>query len=438
MKSTEKIALVALCISFIVPILALAQSSTVVYRGMQMSLPVDSSELQDLIQSHNANVVGAFISSENLNTVHTTEAAYQAAVDDELDKIDAQLPLIEQLGAKIVLAFGFPPNGFTPNASPPHSRMFSDPTLQDWYRNIMVAIVQRYSAQIQSGLIIGIDILTEPADSSSEPNNGALDWFDLADLVIEDIRAVNSDIELILKPLYGTLDNLKKLPCINDYTNVRPGVHIYTHLNYQHTGEPSYGSSPFSISRPGLRQIENRILDKAAAFLRKQQNTCGADITEDIYALDSGEMTFPACAVEQDLFATDVLNTLERNDLSSVAALLTKAQCKERKRTQLQACNGKSKKAKSRCRKKANQKARKCLAKAKRESGGGNENDNSLTAQVRWKNWRIQSYDGTKNFDARYECDQQGNFTLVGQTDLYTAIDTFFANNALFTTSSSE
>ncbi|MCI5066314.1 hypothetical protein MRY87_11380, partial [bacterium] len=382
------------------------------------------------------------VSSSDITTVPSTESEYFAAVDVELDKIAGKLGAVQESGMVANIAFAMPPGFFVPNVSPPHSRMFSDPTLQTWYINMLERLVERFSSEIDSGLIGALDILTEPADSSKQPNNGADDWEDLLVRAVNAVQAVKPELTLLVKPLYGDIQNLKRQPCYNQFDNVEPATNAYISPRFQHSNINGFNAPPFQIERPSKNIIGRKIINEVAKFLRKQVNNCGASF-DDLH-MSVGEWSAPTCAKENAQFAADFMYWLERDDLSEVSSVSTKRECNVTKREERSSCRSELKgKKRKRCIARAKKKAKRCIKKVKKQkkknkkNGNNNSGGNSgsgldrFADEVRFKRWTYQSIGGTKDFDPRYECDQDGNNSFAGQTDVFDELDVYFARNEL-------
>jgi hypothetical protein len=392
------------CLLFV----CLTAQAEVQYRGFQVGYSsMHESDFDDLAKDHNTNLIRFQITHADMDSIteQSGEAAYQSMVGGVLDEIDPKMNAAIMAGNKIVIGFALPPGGFKDrNASPPHSKMFSSPELQGWYIRMVVTLIERYRDNIDAGDIYAVVINSEPADSPSEPGNGAEDWNELLIRTVNEIRKVHQTATLMVMPLWGDPTRLTNLPIFDD-DNIIYGYHWYLWNSYQHTGE---GNSPFSVKRPGKKQISNRTRRLLGKFFLKWKNANRkGEVSFYPPRLGIGEFAISACASNSATFLDDLLYTIEGED---AAQIKNKNDCSRFKK----------KKRRKKCRQQQKNKPKKTKKQQRQEEA---------RLEVAHESWTFHAWREARIWDPKQSCDQNGNFTYAGQTDRMSVLDKYLQRN---------
>lgn len=280
-------------------------------RGFQLPLSVISEEvLTELRDEWNVNLLRIQI-GDNEEMDGTTGEAYDAMMETQFSLLDQKLPIIEAAGLQMIFILYSPPGGFeTREGGPAHYAMFSDRSLQLDFISKWEEIIARYG---DNSTIMGFDIVNEPALREELLRGDAVDWNTLLLETIAAIRALNSEIRLVVKGLYGSPYSLKKLPIIAD-ENIEYAYNAYFFNAYQHT---SIGSAPFSLTPPTSKKLSRKIRMGLAPFLQRIYTaTRSGELPNSAYPpkLSAGEVAISACAQDGASFLADTLEEMERDN----------------------------------------------------------------------------------------------------------------------------
>jgi hypothetical protein len=224
-------------------------------RGAMISPNIDAEGLRVLGRDWNANL----IRWQLIRTGRSTQAAslddYDQWLEGELKKLDAALPVCEQVGMRVVLDLHSPPGGKATAGGYVGSddRLFTDPACQKKF----VEIWQRMAARYKNAKPIwGYDLVNEPVEDFVE--EGCDDWQALAERAARAIRAIDPQRTIIVEPAaWGGPDGLNDLMPL-PVSNVVYSVHMYMPHAFTHQGVHSAGPA---YRYPGL--IEGKQWDKA-------------------------------------------------------------------------------------------------------------------------------------------------------------------------------
>jgi hypothetical protein len=243
----------------------------------------------------------------------TTGEAYDTMMESQFTLLDEKLPLIEAAGLQMIFILYSPPGGFETREAPSHYAMFSDRSLQLDFIDKWEEVVVRYGS---NSVIVGFDIVNEPALREELFRGDAVDWNTLLLETIAAIRVLNSNISLIVKGLYGSPYALQELPVIDD-SNIEYAYNAYFFNEYQHS---SIGSDPFSLTPPTSKKVSRKIRMGLAPFFQKIfMATRTGELSNSAYPpnLSVGEVAVSACAQDGASFLADTLEEIERDNTAN-------------------------------------------------------------------------------------------------------------------------
>ncbi len=224
-------------------------------RGAMISPNIDADGLRTLGRDWNANLI-------RWQLVRTGHSAQTASLDDydqwlegELKKLDAALPVCEQVGLRVVLDMHSPPGGKATAGGYVGSddRLFTDPACQKKFVEIWQRMATRYK---DAKPIWGYDLVNEPVEDFVE--EGCDDWQALAERAARAIHAIDPQRTIIVEPAaWGGPDGLNDLVPL-PISNVVYSVHMYMPHAFTHQGVHSAGPA---YRYPGL--IEGKEWNKA-------------------------------------------------------------------------------------------------------------------------------------------------------------------------------
>ncbi len=223
-------------------------------RGTMISSSITPESLRVLGGEWHANLIRWQLTRPGRAGESYTEAAYDRWLESELKKLDAALPICEELGIYVVLDLHSPPGG-KPTAGGyvgSDAGLFTDPNCQERFVNIWTNLATRYKS---AKPIWGYDLVNEPvADDVAE---SCADWQDLAGRTAKAVRSVDPLRTIIIEPAHwGGPDGLKDLLPI-PVSNVVYSVHMY--LPHAFTHQNVFGKTP-SYVYPG--DIQGKHWDK--------------------------------------------------------------------------------------------------------------------------------------------------------------------------------
>lgn len=378
-------------LSFQLPALATPTS-----RGFQLPLSVISEEvLTELRDEWNVNLLRIQVGDNELMD-GTTGEAYDTMMESQFTLLDEKLPLIEAAGLQMIFILYSPPGGFETREAPSHYAMFSDRSLQLDFIDKWEEVVVRYGS---NSVIVGFDIVNEPALREELFRGDAVDWNTLLLETIAAIRVLNSDIPLIAKGLYGSPYALQELPVIDD-SNIEYAYNAYFFNEYQHS---SIGSDPFSLTPPTSKKVSRKIRMGLAPFFQKIfKATRTGELSNSAYPpkLSIGEVAISACALDGASFLADTLEEIERDNTASSYVKL-------------------GRKGKLRLTKKA------------RSKFSGIKRRRAFINDISHTSYAVHAYMEAQIWDPRTVCSQDGTLSLSSEdTDRAIVVKSYFSRNA--------
>jgi endoglucanase len=216
-------------------------------RGAMISPSITPESLQVLGGDWNANLIRwQFIRTGRGG--HGDEADYDRWLADQLQKLDAALPICEKLGVYVVVDLHSPPGGkgTAGGYMGSDAGLFTDPRAQDKFVRIWELIATRYKS---SRAIWGYDLVNEPLEDDVAED--CLDWQGLAERAARAIRKIDPQRTIIVEPArWGGPDGLEDLVPI-PVSNVVYSVHMY--IPHAFTHQNVHGKTP-EYQYPGLIQ----------------------------------------------------------------------------------------------------------------------------------------------------------------------------------------
>lgn len=206
---------------------AFAQKSR--FRGMTLNPQVTDQDLADLA-AYGANLVRyhIFWLGPTIDTANETE--YFAWLDSELPRVDQILERCKELNMKVVLDLHTAPGGLVTHDTPALHRLFVEQWAQDALIKAWKQLATRYKGH---PAVWGYDLLNEPAQR--EVAAGMMNWRQLAQVLVNEIRAIDPDTRIILQPIYGDQARLSAFPPVQG-NNIVYSIHYYYPLSFQHQG----------------------------------------------------------------------------------------------------------------------------------------------------------------------------------------------------------
>ena len=219
-------------------------------RGAMISPNIDEEGLRVFGEEWNANVVRWQLVGWRPKGSTLDLDAYQTWLEEQLEKLDAALPLCEKYGLYVVVDLHSKPGGPEPGKS-----LFSDAECQERFVENWKMIARKYK---DSKVVWAYDLANEPIEGAVV--EGVADWQELAELTAKAIREIDPDHAIIVEPPAG--GNPYGLTQFNpiDVPNVVYSVHMYLPHAFTHQGV--HGKWEKKYTYPG--EIQGKMWDKAA------------------------------------------------------------------------------------------------------------------------------------------------------------------------------
>lgn len=366
-------------------------------RGFQVPLrELTASTLDELVTNWKVNIIRVQV-GDNATMDGLTGAAYLAMMNDQFNRLDAALPLLQARNLKAVFILYAPPGGFQTRSGPSHYAMFSDPALQTDFINMWKTIINRYKG---NPTIAGFDIVNEPALNKNIPANGAMNWNDLLLATIKEIRALDSNSTLYVKPLYGDPNKLSNLPVLSD-SKVVYVYNSYFFNSYQHTG---VASAPFSIKPPRSRDVDGKMREALSKFYHTMYYRVDSQkLPATAYPpkVEIGEVAISACARDSAQFVNTLLASFERPANS----------------------DDKSYRDRELRRYRQQRRRRRSVEKPQFEP-------RDFRSDVEHQGYVVHAFGDAPIWDPRYQCDTSGNLTVApSDTDRAIVYKSYFSRN---------
>jgi aryl-phospho-beta-D-glucosidase BglC (GH1 family) len=209
--------LVTFCVAYAIK--SGANQNGTYLRGTMISPNLNEEDFR-VLRSWNANYIRwqlHWIGEDPADQANITK--YEAWLESALKQFDSMLPVLRELGIKILLDLHTTPGG---KDEQQRYRLFTDKQFQDYLPTAWEMMANRYKNETQ---IMGFDILNEPDDRILAP--GLLTWRDLAIATIQRIRAIDSQHPIIFEASPGALPtilpNFEPLP----FDNIIYSIHMY-------------------------------------------------------------------------------------------------------------------------------------------------------------------------------------------------------------------
>jgi endoglucanase len=168
-------------------------------------------------------------------------SAYEVWLNSALDRLDAMLPLCDELGIKVVIDLHTPPGGRNPADNT--CRLFAVKEFQEAFARLWEQMARRYR---DNRVIWGYDLVNEPVEGSLA--EGLMDWQTLAAKTARRVRAIDTDHAIIIEPApWGSSLSLQYFKPL-DVPKVVYSVHMYLPHGFTHQG---VRGNPTGISYPG-------------------------------------------------------------------------------------------------------------------------------------------------------------------------------------------
>ena len=193
------------------------------------SLNADS--LRVLGHDWNANLIRWQLIHGGEEHYQYSSANYDAWLDGELKKLDALLPICEQLGIFVNIDIHSPPGGKVTSGGYMGSdgRLFTDKACQDKFVEVWQRIATRYKNVPN---IWGYDIANEPVEEDVQEDCD--DWQHLAERTAQAIRKIDPTRAIIVEPTqWGDPSGLKDFIPLT-VSNVIYSVHMYIPHAFTH------------------------------------------------------------------------------------------------------------------------------------------------------------------------------------------------------------
>lgn len=371
-------------------------------RGFQVSLHAITEEfLTELKEDWGVNSIRIQIGNNSVMDGKVGEA-YDQMMEEQFLVLEQKLPLIEQSGLKMIFTLYSPPGGFLAREGGSHYAMFSDVSLQDHFVEKWLEIINRFGT---NPAIEAFDLLNEPALNEDKYVQGIPKWNELLLRTIAAIRAIAPDVELVVKPMYGSPLSLLDLPPIDDL-HIEYAYNAYFYNVYQHTG---VGTAPFSIEPPQSDVAIARMRVMLSSFYKKIYDEVErGEIREELYPpkITVGEAAVSACAKNGAEFMVGLLSGLEVDD--SLAARNERAEI-------LQDWN------------KAVKRAKRLKRKLPAKPNFGRK---SFRGDMEHSAYWVHAYREAAIWDPTFQCDSEGSLTpATEETDRATVLKSFFSRN---------
>jgi|GEM_PF-1143175 len=374
--------------------------SDITDRGFQVGLTdgITNEVLQELKQSWKINLVRLQV-GDNTNMDGAVGQQYLDMMERVFQLVDRKLPLFAANNIKVVFTLYSPPGGFETRIKMPHHAMFSRPELQRDFISIWEAIIDRYG---NHPAIYAFDLSNEPAENPKSVCDACKSWTELLPDVVAAIRAKGPTIPIIVKAPYANASKLGQLPLFND-PQIIYNYHAYAFTRYQHTGlnKPSG-----RIPRPSREAVQRETYGRLRSFIAKwiAAHKKG-QVSAPLPKINVGELAVSACAEEPGVFLNDLLATVE-GSFDEIDGDLLKTTCSSLT----------SKRARTRCNKKARDLKRKFpLVAAMRQAHSS---------------WTYHGFDDAPVWDPRYMCSPPNQFVLSPtETEREIVLKGYFSRN---------
>lgn len=218
-------------------------------RGVMISPNITADSLRTLGRDWRANLIRWQLIR------HETTTDYDQWIESELRKLDAALPVCEEVGLRVVVDLHSPPGGKKTVSGYVGSddRLFTDKSCQEKFVAVWQRIATRYK---DVKAIWGYDLVNEPVEDLVE--EGCDDWQELAGRTARAIRAIDAGRAIIVEPSpWGSPKGLSDFVPIA-VSNVIYSVHMYEPSAFTHQGVHKRGRE---YRYPG--EIDGKLWDKA-------------------------------------------------------------------------------------------------------------------------------------------------------------------------------
>ncbi len=223
------------------------------FRGVTVGENINAADIA-VLKSWKVNLVRFQLNYPSADTASLT--AYDAWLDDELDKIAGLLPIFQQNGIKVALLMYMPPGGFQQYKPLPRHRVF---TSED-AKNAFVAAWQKITTRFKGDdRIYGFDLLNEPREITSQ---AAVDnWDNLSFVTASAVRAIDASRLIIIEP--SDFKKIDKLIKVRAVSNIAFSVHYYYYWQFVHQGLfRKYGTvyPTRTINRRGMKKFQKKVV----------------------------------------------------------------------------------------------------------------------------------------------------------------------------------
>ena len=220
-------------------------------RGAMVSPNATADDLRTLGRTWKANLIRWQLTGFKPAVDTGDPVAYDAFLEAELKKLDAALPVCEEVGLRVVVDLHTAPGHWAEG----EKNLFASAACQKRFVEIWEHIARRYK---NAKAVWGYDLLNEPLENAAAEDT--LDWQGLAEKAARAIRAIDADRTIIVEPApWGGPEAIVNLRPI-DVPNVVYSVHLYAPMRFTHQGV--YETSQPPVRYPG--EIEGKMWDKAA------------------------------------------------------------------------------------------------------------------------------------------------------------------------------
>lgn len=220
-------------------------------RGAMVSPSATADDLRTLGRVWKANLIRWQLTGFKPGIDTGDPAVYDAFLEGELKKLDAALPVCEEVGLMVVVDLHTGPGHWAEG----EKNLFASAACQKRFVEIWEGIARRYK---DAKAVWGYDLLNEPLENAAAEDT--LDWQGLAEKAARAVRAIDPHRAIIVEPApWGGPDAIRNLQPI-DVPGVVYSVHMYAPFAFTHQGV--FGDPPKPIAYPG--EIEGKRWDKAA------------------------------------------------------------------------------------------------------------------------------------------------------------------------------
>jgi endoglucanase len=224
------------------------------FRGVMIDPTVQASDLQYLGQTWNANIIRWQLAWNAPHSSSPTPAEYDAWLLTALNRLDTLLPICEKAGIKVLIDLHSLPGSRDPATS--NCRIFTDSASQAQFIAVWNLISRRYAG---NKTIWGYDLANEPIQRSQTA--GLLKWHELATLIAQNIRTVDTIHSIVVEPDNGAIPEAFStfLPLPSSIPNVIYSVHMYNPQAFTHQGV--YSDFAAVVKYPG--PVNGKMWNKA-------------------------------------------------------------------------------------------------------------------------------------------------------------------------------